>query len=957
MKRLRIFATLIGFALVLIATSRLGKQSQGVAAGTAAPATPHTQEAGPLRPTSLEMGSVFAGESRRPHSSALFEWSGMVLDRLERPVPGATVQLVDRAGHVEIKRSTTSDEGEFTIASPASGGMLRITAHGFLQTDRVLDGLPINNPLRFILTASRSIHGVVTASGDLNGTVEIRTLEASPAIPCHSWTLQGVGPFTVGNAPVGKLDCIALAQGFTPIHFRVPENPSAKVSIELRKGSRAELEVHVHGEPFESIRVDMARSSILGAPARTVAFAKGPSAGSLVFPDLFEGRFEVTVTSKRTRGWQQRALVDAIAGQRARLEFHFEALSGRLGRLVEDRSSNPVAGIEVSVRDPRGGIEATCISQEDGTLRLPPCGSHADLEATCITEGWVLVEGARWGTLEIASDAGTEPLVLRVRPARRIGGLVTRAGQPELGRVRVQVFRGVPRQGSALSAVITHDGQFELNAPVSAVGRHAILARADDAQGVLAHDFADPSDDLPDLELDPHGEVFGSVRCEEGTVAELANVRIVRVEPVSGHPLGWGDHAAPLDAQGTFRLGDVPAGAYRIELARTHFTPIPVEVLPGASVGPLELLLDAPAGERLEGWVAYADGTPATGARVSAVAISKSSTSGEFRATRADSEGRFALEVDHTGLFELRAMVIPSLGQVPARSSAPLVLPAGSTDAQLVLHRPPTATVSGQLVDLGEQEVTMRATNGSDSAMQRLGNGWFEVEGVPTGHCQLEFSAFGKATTTREVELATGEHFDLGDLYLADLRPVHVRVFDANSVPLAGAEVFSLPDQEPLSVPPPREYALGRTDASGSLRVAALGPKPLRLVAWSPGFVPTQAEVEPFEDSAERTLVLQRSVSLRVEGLQQALADALFWSATLSREGDPTVVRRRGVNRKVLWTEFNDLAPGRYSLELRPTVATHVPGWHVDLDLEHGGDTVILIHLDGQRFGPTGEPR
>lgn len=950
-------AALCGLALVIFAVSRLGESTDDAAVLAISSDATRTHEAKPIPSSALDLGQLPAQPAREPLAATGSTWKGRVVDQLERPIAGATVRLMNGEEGDLLVRLSTVTAGIFRVPAHREASLLRVSAPGFLDADWPLRGLSPDAPLSIVLVAARSFQGTLLASGPLESTVEIRTLETSPAIRPRRWTLQEAGPFRIADAPAGILNCIASADGFAPVLFQVPADPGPSVSIALQRGQGSGIAVHASGEPFESVQVALARTSMIDGLARTVAFAKGPGDGALVFKGLPEARFEVTVTSERTRGWQQSAIVQTRPGEQSRVEFDFRPSDDFVAQLVDDRDSSALSSVNLQVRDPRGGIEAIRTSGPDGVFQLPATGQGVVIEITSLDGNWILVDGTRWGAVELTAQSGEGPLRVRARPSRILRGAVTRNGAPALEPARVQIFRGVPRDGSALATIAAIGGRFELQVPENATGRHVILARSGDAQGILEVDITDVPADLPPIELVLYGSIFGLVRAGDETAQSLDRVKLRRADPTSGHPLGWGDHVAPLDATNAFRCQQLPAGTYLVETGPLRCTPRLVELLPGASYGPLELAHEASTAGRLAGWVVDSDGAPAPGARVSAVAISTGGRSGEFRAARADREGRFSIEVDAPGQFQLSAMVLASIGQMPARSPAPLTVSSGTEDARLVVEQPPTATVAGRFPGLEDVPVTFRASNGTESAMHSLQGGPFEAQGIPTGVCELHFSAPGRSTRTLEVAITPGERLDLGDLHLAALRAVQVQVFDSASVPFPEAEIFALPVDGPLCVPPSREYSIGRTDGSGLLRVAALDEIPLQLVAWAPGFVPALTEVLPEEEAPKRDLVLRRAVTLRVEGIQQALAETLFWSVSLTEEGAADPVRQQGVNRLAPWTELRDIAPGRYALEIQPTVAPEILGWRVNLELEPGGDTAILLHLDGQRFDPSGGPR
>lgn len=961
MKRPWFSATILALALALLAASRCGGRASEGAAGAAPPrsVSRDASEATVDGPAEIAGGASRSAAPRPDSDPSGPALRGTVVDRLDRPIAGAAVLLMQRAGGTEpAARATTSATGEFELPLAGNGGELLVDAAGHVDLRLPLRGPWTEPPLRLVLDAARSIRGFVTMEGAIEGTVELRVLESAPPHETRAWRIAGPGSFEIDDAPAGQLECLATAAGFTPVLVRAPEDPANIVSIDLRRGAAATLEVRVRGEPFESIRVDVGGGARIGVPQRTLGLVTGPRDGPVVFEGLPDGLLEVTATSQRTRGWTRRAVTQAGAGTRTLVELDFTLPEARIARLIADGTSAPLAGIAIEFHDPRGGIDATCITGADGTVRLPPGGSIVALDATCRTPGWTLIDGARWGTITFAPGTADAPLVLRARPARSLRGLVTLNGAPADTSVRVQIFRGVPRPGDPLSAEVTGDGRFRFEIPEDAAGRHTIVAEAHDAEGMLELDLARVPGDLPAIELAAFGSLFGAARNDGGTVAALGDVRIRRVDSVTGSPTGWGERVVTLDASGAFRCERLAPGSYRLSATRARTAPCLVALAPGEHVGPVELRAESASSGRISGTVVLADGSPAARAQVSAVAISAGPTIGEFRATRADIAGRFELEVNAPGLHELSAMLLPALGGVASRSLEPVLAPAGAADARIVVAEPATATLAGRLFAPANVDATLCASNGVDSALRHLRAGAFEIASVPAGRCMLRFSASGRASVHREVELGAGERVDVGDIRLVDLRPVRVLVLDEHLAPCSDVEVFALPDSVPLRVPPPSEHSLGRTDANGAIEAPALGELPVQIVAWSPGYAPATAEVRPDDASPEAKLVVRRGVTLRIDGLEHALAEFLFWTATLRKSTAPeVVVRAQGVNRLVPWIEIRDLEPGEYRLEVHPTVARSAESWIADIALRTGGDLALLLHVDGRRAAPPEGPR
>lgn len=251
-----------------------------------------------------------------------------------------------------------------------------------------------------------------------------------------------------------------------------------------------------------------------------------------------------------------------------------------VGRVVDDASDEPVAGITLSARSPHATepLPHVGISGADGEFRL------SGLQGG----GWYRVDaaGQRWRSDErwISVDVGqsSEPLLLRLRPATTLAGTVRRAGEP---CVDALVTASGP---SAQSAHSSESGQVRLEGLWP--GRYQINVYCDaalpyrEALEIAAHDV------VREWDVDLGFAALGKVQGPRGE--PVANV-LVSVVPV-GEPDDRLPSSCISAEDGEFTCAGLSAGEHDCFLADTA-NPELVRVSLGASAPAEHVLLRARA--------------------------------------------------------------------------------------------------------------------------------------------------------------------------------------------------------------------------------------------------------------------------------------------------------------------------------------------------------------------------
>lgn len=317
------------------------------------------------------------------------------------------------------------------------------------------------------------------------------------------------------------------------------------------------------------------------------------------------------------------------------------------------------------------------------------------------------------------------------------------------------------------------------------------------------------------VEMTPALEVRGVVRTPEGT--PLGSISVALSGRKSDSRPGIAAYANSA-ADGTFRIGGLAAGEYRLS-ARPPFgsaSPLlPVE-MEGVTAGATDVVVVMTPGGAISGRVTGEDGRPVALASVSVYRPDGRRLSG----TRADGEGAFTIGGLEGGPFRLRASAPDAprwMGHDFSYGGRYLGaeregVAAGTDD--LAIRLPVGETIAGTVRDrdgrpVGGEWVRAVLLPGQDEAKASMGgyaiqagrtdaDGTFEIAGLAPGRYRLDWSwAPGMNARAAILPLAGGESVAAGsaNVRLTAGRPGDVRgtVTDEDGAPVAGVRVEVVP--------------------------------------------------------------------------------------------------------------------------------------------------------------------
>jgi protocatechuate 3,4-dioxygenase beta subunit/5-hydroxyisourate hydrolase-like protein (transthyretin family) len=535
------------------------------------------------------------------------------------------------------------------------------------------------------------------------------------------------------------------------------------------------------------------------------------------------------------------------------------------GTVREGRSGAPAAGAIVEARD---GLsrEATPWDQPTGLIR-----ATADVQGRFTLSGLgpgtytvsAVARGAgRARRHAVASGARIELLLV---PAGSAAGVVLGPdGAPSAGalvRIESTTGTGIPGDGLVVADATGHFELFGLEA-----GRYRVMAR----QKALAPAWRTISVDRQEtadasLRLGPSLAVIGRVVDAEHR-ALRGHVSVADVDgaapPAALATLLQADTAA----DGTFRLGPVPAGVVALTIRGARSGSHRVDV-PGAAPGHTVVDLGTLAldgGDAIRGVVQDHRGRSVRNVRViaqeaaqpvaqavSAVAAEDTtSADGSFVIAGLVAE-RYRIAVDAPGLGTADreaqrgdagvVLVIQENGRVTGRVSDAAGAPV---DGYRLLVRPQPALRNGG------SRGTRREVEAADAA--------FSLAVQPATYLIDIMAPDREPVSVPNVVVEAGRTVDLGEVRLGTGGVVRGTVVDTTGAPVAGAVVTAAPDRRP------RVSSETASDASGAFELRGVTFGPVRLTARHPAFAEgtAMADVDTDRPAAAR-IVLSAGGRLR----------------------------------------------------------------------------------------------
>lgn len=362
--------------------------------------------------------------------------------------------------------------------------------------------------------------------------------------------------------------------------------------------------------------------------------------------------------------------------------------------------------------------------------------------------------------------------------------------------------------------------------------------------------------------LELGAQIEGVVRDTKGN--PVAGVE-VRAKPEFPGAITRESASTRTGEDGTFELEGLGVGPYAVRFFRYEHLDRPAPVRLELSAGERrQLELTLPSTEStLSGTVRDARSkAPVENARLSLSCEDESHAEADT-----DSAGRFSF----SGLPEL-SDVCKLTVEHRTHQTLETTLAGLPRDAELFLQR--ACVVIGRVVDELGQPITEFYLNG---AQQFAADGRFEAVANP-GKRTLRLSAEGYEEVRREVEVATGDVFDAGDVVLRQGADVVVRVLDRRGRPVAGASIYSIGSSKVSALEQIKDGSAARiafTALDGATRLTAPDGK-YCFVAGKHPYSPSSMASCPhvFNGPVGRALTL-------------VLAEPAWVEGTVRRDGGP----------------------------------------------------------------------
>lgn len=611
--------------------------------------------------------------------------------------------------------------------------------------------------------------------------------------------------------------------------------------------------------------------------------------------------------------------------------------------LVVDASGQTIADAELVFLpwQPRPGQDRPALqsigrTRSDGSFRigLAHGGQLGAVHGELSPSAMVLVQ--------LDADPKLPPKVVPVRlvlmtlQARAGGVVVDRAGRG-IAVARLEFRAAEPRRGNLgappQQTGTDADGRFEVRHLLPGAGTWAVRAAGYGGRRATFTVAAGERLDLR-LVLDEAAELHG--RVEDGAGAVLAGVR-VQAEGQDHFELD----TATTAADGTFRLGGLPAGAADFVASeatgRTGATArratARIELRAGEVSQWTAVLGDSPGGARLAGVVVDQSGQALVGWLVTLLQDGASP-----RATRTGEGGDFQLDCSRTRAAQLLVHA-PGL----ATTAFPdLLLPAVAPDGaplRVVVDRGAAkAVVRGQVQSSSQQPLAATVSMWHHE-MRRYAryeadrDGRFRIDRIPTGSIDLYIDHPGFAGFAQQsVPVQPGTEVDLGVLVLGAAAALHGTVTGPDGRPPEQLEIYILAKDQRLVA----EYA------GGTYRLGSIPPGRHVLQVQGRGVAGASFPIE-LAAATERTQDIQllAGVARRIVVTAPAIAGT-FVSVAVRIPGQAHQWLSGQARVEGAPTEFLAyMAPGTYEV-----LAWGAGGWQAQASIEFGTGTETPVRLE-----------
>lgn len=568
--------------------------------------------------------------------------------------------------------------GRFTIRNVRAGKVsLSVTASGFPMRGESVEVTAPSNEVVLKLPRYGSIEGrVVEREGQQpikQFTVALEPRGRFRAAATRAFTADD-GRFVFEDVAPGTLDVAVTSPGYvraTTTAVEVPEGKPVKVELSLERAGRVAGRVHSGGRPLAGATVIVDRES----GGRGANVKETDANGEYLLDTLGAGSHELTV---RKQGYVSRSItLNVEVGKEVRRDVELSRGRELHGRVI-DAAGKPVPGVEVypARAAGRGRFEYAphVTTDAEGAFRVEGLSDDVyriSARKQGYAESTVEVDPATATTVTITLQHGgtLTGRVSGLPPAELPYVVATAMGRPP----NVFTAHGTVDASGAFTISGVKDGDVQVSAQHTRGSRQRITSDVKVVAGTA-----------PFVELD-----FNSGFAIRGRVTHRgAPVKGMVHFASSGRDNSGGSTTAEIRADGTYETRLAASGQHRVMVVLQNSSAGTIEAGKVDIRGDMTHDIDV-SGASIRGRVVdAATRRPLGDARITLLSEERRMST----AARADSSGRFVIELAGEGKYVLHAYKNGFAGD-------PVEVVLSSTDVDVELMMTPAESVLVQLVD------------------------------------------------------------------------------------------------------------------------------------------------------------------------------------------------------------------------------------------------------------------